>query len=70
MNTVAVVLEGPERLALSRLELVPAGEEDVIVDVQYSGISTGTERLLWSGRMPPFRAWATRWCLDTNRWVA
>jgi bacteriochlorophyllide a dehydrogenase len=54
MNTVAVVLEGPERLALSRLELMPPGEEDVVVDVAYSGISTGTERLLWSGRMPPF----------------
>ena len=24
------------------------------MDVQWSGISTGTERLLWSGRMPPF----------------
>jgi len=54
MNTIAVVLEGPERLALSRLELNPPGEEDVVVDVSYSGISTGTERLLWSGRMPPF----------------
>jgi bacteriochlorophyllide a dehydrogenase len=54
MNTVAVVLEGPERLALSRMELAPPGEEDVVVDVQYSGISTGTERLLWSGRMPHF----------------
>ena len=54
MNTIAVVLEAPERLALSRLELSPPGEEDVIVDVRYSGISTGTERLLWSGRMPPF----------------
>jgi 3-hydroxyethyl bacteriochlorophyllide a dehydrogenase len=26
----------------------------VVVDVEWSGISTGTERLLWSGRMPPF----------------
>ena len=24
------------------------------MDVEWSGISTGTERLLWSGRMPPF----------------
>jgi bacteriochlorophyllide a dehydrogenase len=54
MNTLAVVLEGPQRLALSRMELTPPGEEDVVVDVEYSGISTGTERLLWSGRMPPF----------------
>jgi bacteriochlorophyllide a dehydrogenase len=54
MKTVAVVLEGPERLALSPVELAAPGDEDVVVDVAFSGISTGTERLLWSGRMPPF----------------
>lgn len=54
MDTLAVVLEAPERLALSRLDLTPVGERDVVVDVAWSGISTGTERLLWSGRMPPF----------------
>jgi 3-hydroxyethyl bacteriochlorophyllide a dehydrogenase len=26
----------------------------VVVDIEWSGISTGTERLLWAGRMPPF----------------
>lgn len=25
-----------------------------MVEIEWSGISTGTERLLWSGRMPPF----------------
>ena len=54
LNTVAVVFEAPERLAFSRLELTPPGVDDVVVDVDWSGISTGTERLLWSGRMPPF----------------
>lgn len=54
MNTVAVVLEAPERLALTHLALSPPGEEDVVVDIEWSGISTGTERLLWSGRMPHF----------------
>lgn len=54
MNTLAVVLEEPERLVLSRLALPEPGEEDVVVDIEWSGISTGTERLLWSGRMPPF----------------
>ena len=54
MNTVAVVLEKPERLALSRLDLSAPGDEDVVVDIEWSGISTGTERLLWSGRMPSF----------------
>jgi len=54
MNAIAVVLEQPERLALTRLDLAPAGEEDVVVDIDWTGISTGTERLLWSGRMPHF----------------
>ena len=54
MNTLAVVLEKPEQLVLSRLDLTPATDEDVTVDIEWSGISTGTERLLWSGRMPTF----------------
>ena len=54
MDTVAVLLEAPQRLTLSRLELAPPGDEDVLVHVEWSGISTGTERLLWSGTMPPF----------------
>jgi 3-hydroxyethyl bacteriochlorophyllide a dehydrogenase len=54
LDTLAVVLEAPERLALSRLDLVAPGDEDVVVDVDFSGISTGTERLLFTGRMPPF----------------
>ncbi|KNZ32840.1 MAG: 2-desacetyl-2-hydroxyethyl bacteriochlorophyllide A dehydrogenase [Methylibium sp. NZG] len=54
MNTLAVVLERPEQLVLSRLDLTPATDEDVTVDIEWSGISTGTERLLWSGRMPSF----------------
>ena len=54
MNTLAVVLEGPERLALVRLPLAAPGPDEVVVDIEWSGISTGTERLLWSGRMPQF----------------
>ncbi len=54
MDTIAVVLEQPERLTLSRLDLQPPGDGDVVVDVEWSGISTGTEKLLWSGRMPHF----------------
>jgi 3-hydroxyethyl bacteriochlorophyllide a dehydrogenase len=30
------------------------GARDVEVAVSFSGISTGTERLLWDGTMPPF----------------
>ncbi|MFZ5690052.1 MAG: chlorophyll synthesis pathway protein BchC [Pseudomonadota bacterium] len=54
MDTIAVVLSEPEQLSLSRLELLPPGDGDIVVDVEWSGISTGTERLFWSGRMPPF----------------
>ena len=54
MNALAVVLEQPEQLALRRLDLSGATDEDVVVEIEWSGISTGTERLLWSGRMPSF----------------
>ena len=54
MNALAVVLEKPEQLILSHLDLTPPGAADVVVDIEWSGISTGTERLLWSGRMPMF----------------
>ncbi|HUN91877.1 MAG TPA: chlorophyll synthesis pathway protein BchC [Burkholderiaceae bacterium] len=53
-KAIAVVLEGPERLAVERVDLDPAGPGDVVVDVEWSAISTGTERLLYLGRMPPF----------------
>ena len=46
MDTIAVVLREPERLSLSRLALSPPGDADVVVDIAFSGISTGTERLL------------------------
>jgi len=54
MDTLAVVLEAPQQLALKRLDLLDAAADEVVVEVDWSGISTGTERLLWSGRMPPF----------------
>lgn len=54
MNSLAVVLEQPERLVLSELDLIPPTDDDVVVDIDWSGISTGTEKLLWSGRMPAF----------------
>ncbi len=54
MDTVAVVMEGPEQLSVRRLELRPYEPSEVVVDIEWSGISTGTERLLWTGRMPNF----------------
>ena len=54
MQTQAIVLEAPKTLALKTLALKPAADDDVVVEVDFSGVSTGTERLLWSGEMPPF----------------
>lgn len=54
MDTLAIVLDEPERLALRRLALNPIGPADVLIEIAYSGISAGTEKLLWSGRMPAF----------------
>jgi bacteriochlorophyllide a dehydrogenase len=54
MNTHAVLLSQPQMLSLAELALDDPGVDDVVVEVSHSGISTGTERLFWSGRMPPF----------------
>jgi 3-hydroxyethyl bacteriochlorophyllide a dehydrogenase len=50
----AIVFDSPQQLSLRTLELKPFEPGDVDVDVAFSGISTGTERLLWDGSMPPF----------------
>ncbi len=53
-TATAVVLEKPEQLALHDLDLSEPQDCDVVVDVEWSGISTGTEKLLYTGAMPPF----------------
>ncbi|MFM8746544.1 MAG: chlorophyll synthesis pathway protein BchC [Aestuariivirga sp.] len=54
MDTVAVVLEQPGKLALRTVTLQEATAGDIVVDAAWTGISSGTERLLWAGRMPDF----------------
>jgi 3-hydroxyethyl bacteriochlorophyllide a dehydrogenase len=54
MDSRAIVLREPKRIALEMLPLNQAGSTDLTVDIDFSGISTGTERLLWSGTMPAF----------------
>lgn len=54
MHSMAVVLDAPERMALRALSLKSIGPADILVDIEWSGISSGTERLLWRGRMPAF----------------
>jgi bacteriochlorophyllide a dehydrogenase len=54
MNSLAVVLEGPRRLALTTLTLDEPQACDVVVETRWSGVSAGTEKLLYTGRMPSF----------------
>lgn len=54
MDAIAVILEGPEQLALRTLALSPMAASDVQVEIDWSGVSSGTEKLLWTGRMPSF----------------
>ena len=54
MDSIAVLLEAPELLSLRSLALNPLGPADVLVEIDWSGISSGTEKLLWTGRMPSF----------------
>ena len=54
MHTTAVILNGPKDLCVDQLVLAEPGESDLVVDIMHSGISTGTEKLFWTGDMPPF----------------
>tara|TARA_R110002020_G_scaffold428155_3_gene637651 strand:+ start:41937 stop:42857 length:921 start_codon:yes stop_codon:yes gene_type:complete len=47
-------LKGPRDLSLDSLPITPPGDGDLVVQISHSGISTGTEKLFWSGEMPPF----------------
>lgn len=54
MQTSAIIFRQARDIALDAVTLDQPGHDHVVVDVRYSGISAGTERLLWSGEMPPF----------------
>ncbi len=54
MDTQAIILDAPGRLAIRDTALNAMDAADVRVDVRWSGISTGTEKLFWSGKMPQF----------------
>ncbi len=54
ISATAVTLQRPGVIALQSLPIDAPGAQDVVVDVAWSGISTGTERLLYTGAMPPF----------------
>jgi 3-hydroxyethyl bacteriochlorophyllide a dehydrogenase len=52
--STAVVFEQPGKMALRPVQLPEPHSTDCVIEVHWTGISTGTERLLWDGRMPPF----------------
>jgi 3-hydroxyethyl bacteriochlorophyllide a dehydrogenase len=54
MFAPAVVFQNPKSLQILELALPDLGPSDVEVQVEFTGISTGTERLLWDGTMPAF----------------
>lgn len=54
MQAMAVIFEAPHRLALRSLALNAPDSGDVVVEIVWSGISTGTEKLLFTGKMPSF----------------
>ncbi len=54
MNAQAVVFHHPRELSLQSLALPDLQDGQLEVAVDYSGISTGTERMLWDGSMPAF----------------
>jgi bacteriochlorophyllide a dehydrogenase len=54
METLAVVVEEPERVTLRSLTLTPCQSDDVVVSIDFSGISMGTEKLMYNGSMPMF----------------
>ncbi len=51
---LAIIFEEPGRLALRAVEMTGLRDDDVLVATEFSGVSTGTERLLYQGLMPAF----------------
>ncbi len=54
LQTRAVIMQGPRDLAFDDLALKAPEQDDVVVEISHSAISTGTEKLFWRGEMPPF----------------
>jgi 3-hydroxyethyl bacteriochlorophyllide a dehydrogenase len=54
LHTEAIILSAPRMIALGQVGLKAAGARDLVVRVAHSGISTGTEKLFYTGQMPPF----------------
>lgn len=54
MHSAAIVFEKPGTLAVRRLALNAPEASDVVVESRFSGVSSGTEKMLYEGTMPAF----------------
>lgn len=54
MRSAAIVFEKPGALAVRRLALNAPDTADVVVASHFSGVSSGTEKMLYEGTMPTF----------------
>jgi len=54
VHTKAVILERAETLSLGDVAISDPGPGDLVIRIDHSGISTGTEKLFYTGQMPPF----------------
>jgi 2-desacetyl-2-hydroxyethyl bacteriochlorophyllide A dehydrogenase len=53
LKATALWYVGQRECALNEFALAPAGPDDCLVESLWSGISRGTERLVFEGRVPP-----------------
>ena len=70
MDTMAVVLEAPERLVLRRLDLAQPGDADVVVDIDSAASAPAPSGCCGPAGCRRSPAWAIRWCPATNRSAA
>ncbi len=54
LRSTAVIFRGSRDIAAESVTLLAPGANDLVVDIDFSGVSTGTERLMWSSEMPAF----------------
>jgi len=54
VKATAILIQQPKQIELAQLSIDDLVEGQIAVEIEYSGISTGTEKLLWSGKMPNF----------------
>lgn len=54
LTSTAVIFDSPGHLSLRNVPINRPGDKDLLVEIDCTGISTGTEKLLWQGNMPAF----------------